>query len=241
MTISLIPALQDSASTTPAKQHNCSPYCSLQWRRGKLLVKLPTQAKQISLPSLNNQQLLVNCLKHSLVNLVIIDPNIGEYGVKLWVEACEQAGKPVFLRIPSSSKLINHSSQLQQLIGWMVALGLLLLMSPMMLALMVLMQIDSPGSLFTYEWYVGERGKLFRAVKFCTTANHNMTALGRWMRKYDLDYLPQLFNVLRGEMSLMGSRSLSLSKAVRLTVEEQQTITGSWEDSELLQLDSPTL
>lgn len=240
MTISFVPALQNSSSPIKTTAHSSFPYCSLQWRRGQLLVQCPHPDKQLYLPSLHNQELLVNCLKHSLVNLVVIDPNIGEYGVRLWVEACQQARKSVFLRIPSSSKQLNHRSQLQLLIEWFIALGLLLLMAPVMLALMVLIQIDSPGSLFTCEWHVGERGKLFRAIKFCTSVNDKMTFLGRWMHKYDLDYLPQLFNVLRGEMSLMKSRSLSLSSAVRLTVEEQ-AITSSWSEADLLPLDSSTL
>ncbi|YAF93962.1 MAG: heterocyst development glycosyltransferase HepC [Nodularia sp. CChRGM 3473] len=243
MTSSLIPTLHNSYPTTQQHQNNRFPHCTLQWRRGQLLVKSSGQAKQPYLPSLNNEQLLVNCLKHSLVSVVSIDPNIGEDALKLWIEACEKARKPVFLRIPSSNKQPRHGNRYQRLIDWIAALILLVLMSPVMLALCVLIQIDTPGSVFTREWHVGERGKLFRAIKFCTTKKQNITPLGHLMRKYDLDNLPQLVNVLCGEMSLMGSRSWTLKNALQLTLEEQQinqlpVITDSWEEPKLLRLDS---
>ena len=247
MTSSLVPTLQNSYTQTPQPKNNRFSSCKLQWRRGQLLVKPSGEPQQIHLPSLHDEQLLVKCLQKTLVNVVSIDPNIGEDNLKLWVKACEEAGKPIFLRLPSSNQQFKQGSRWQKLIDWIAALFLLVLMSPVMLALFVILQIDSPGSVFTSEWQVGERGKVFRALKFCTTANSNLTPLGRWMRKYDLDHLPQLWNVLRGEMTLMGSRSCTLENAVRLTLAGQQQMnqlskmTDSWEESNLLHLDSQTL
>ncbi|MDB9375583.1 heterocyst development glycosyltransferase HepC [Nodularia sphaerocarpa] len=247
MTISLIPTLHNSSPEIQPHQNNHFSYCTLQWRRGQLLVKASRQTKQLHLASLHDEPLLVNCLKKSLVNLVSIDPNVGEDYLKLWVAACEQAGKPIFVRLPSRDKQGKQGSTWQKLIDWMAALFLLVLMSPVMLALFAILQMDSPGAVLTSEWQVGERGKVFRALKFSTTAKLNLTPLGRWMRKYDLDHLPQLWNVLRGEMSLMGSRSCTLENAVRLTLAGQQQVnqlsqmTDSWEESSVLHLDSQTL
>jgi lipopolysaccharide/colanic/teichoic acid biosynthesis glycosyltransferase len=247
MTISLTPALHNSSAETQPNQNQNFSYCTLQWRRGQLLVKATAATQQPLLPSLHDKQLLVKCLKHSLINLVSIDPNIGEDYLLLWIEACEEARKPIFLRLSAREKQAKKIKPWQKFIDTIAALFLLLLMSPVMLALFLILRLDSPESVFRREWQVGERGKLFRALKFSTTANQNITPLGRWMRKYDLDHLPQLWNVLRGEMSLMASRSCTLETAVRLSLAGQQQMnqvsenTDTWEESNLLHLDSPTL
>lgn len=254
MTIAITSPLHNYYTATPQHQNNCSPYCTLQWRQNQLWVKYSAEEKQPYLPSLDNEQLLVKCLKNSPVKLVSIDPKLGEAAIRFWAEACKQAHKPTFFRTSSSNQLFKQSSQplgwLQRTIDWIIALVLLVLISPIMLGLIVLTQVYSPKSLFAYEWYVGEQGKLFKAIKFHTTANHNITPLGRWMCKYGLETLPQLLNVLRGEMSLISSCCWTLEDAIQLSLEEQHQfnklsmIQSSWEvqtDSELLHLDSQTL
>ena len=239
MTTSIIPTLENLYDVTQSHQDNRG-YCTLQWRRGKLLVKVPGRIKQPYLASLNNKRSLVECLQHSPVSLVSIDPKLGEALLKFWADACEAAQKPIFLSIPAGKKLPNQPlRQLQRVIDWIAAFVLLLLVSPVMLGLIVLMQVYSPGSVFCHEWRVGERGKLFQAMSFCT---HNTTLLARWMGKYNLDNLPQLFNVLRGDMSLTGFRCWTLEDAVQLN--KLPEITASWEveaQSHLLHLDSQTL
>ncbi|WP_448266858.1 heterocyst development glycosyltransferase HepC [Nostoc sp. DSM 114159] len=239
MTTSIIPTLENLYDVTQSHQDNRG-YCTLQWRRGKLLVKPLGGVKQPYLASLDNKRSLVECLQHSPVSLVSIDPKLGETLLKFWADACEAAQKPIFLSIPASKKLPNQPfRQLQRVIDWIAAFILLLLVSPVMLGLIVLMQVYSPGPLFCHEWRVGERGKLFQAMSFCTD---NTTPLGRRMGKYNLDNLPQLFNVLRGDMSLTGSRCWTLEDAVQLN--KLPEITTSWEveaQSHLLHLDSQTL
>lgn len=138
-----------------------------------------------------------------------------------------------------------------------------------MLGLMLLMQVYSPGPIFFQQWRVGERGKLFRVLKFRTMMvdaeklhhqvmgnqkglhkredDPRVTPLGRWLRKYSLDELPQLINVLRGEMSLVGPRPWALYDAVRISPEGQKRlralpgITGVWQveaRSNLLELEA---
>ncbi|MEH1966692.1 heterocyst development glycosyltransferase HepC [Nostoc sp.] len=239
MTTSIIPTLENLYDVTQEHQDNRG-YCTLQWRRGKLLVKAPGRVKQPYLPALDSKRSLVECLQHSTVSLVSIDPKLGEALLRFWADACEEAQKPIFLSIPAGKKLPNEPfRQLQRVIDWIAAFVLLLLVSPVMLGLIVLMQVYSPGSLFCYEWRVGERGKLFQVMSFCT---HNITPLGRWMGKYNLHNLPQLFNVLQGDMSLTGSHCWTLEDAVQLN--KLPEITASWEveaQSHLLHLDSQTL
>jgi hypothetical protein len=232
MTISIIPNLQNhyTPSAEPEQDYP-SPYCTLLWRRGQLLVKSPGKIKQPYLPSLYNEELLVECLKHSPVRLVSIDPHLGEAWLKFWAQACEQANKPIFLRLPSGNQRLKQGKPLPRVIDWILTLVLLLLISPVMLGLVLLMQVYSPGSIFSYEWQVGEQGKLFRAFQFRTTEGHNITPLGRWMSKYNLHNLPQLLNVLQGDRSL-GRHCWTLADVVGLTSENSLSvpeIIDSWQ------------
>jgi len=99
------------------------------------------------------------------------------------------------------------------------AVGLLLL-SPLFAAVAVAVKSGSRGPLLYRGLRVGRGGRQFRICKFRTmvadaerlggsaTAEDDprMTPAGRWLRRYKLDELPQLVNVLRGEMSLVGPR-----------------------------------
>lgn len=208
-------------------------------------MSLDAQSCQPYLPTLENEQWLVECLKHSPVRLIRIEPDLGEARLKFWLQACEQANKAIFLHLSAAHKLPSkrcpRSRWFKRLIDWIAAALLLLLLSPVMLGLVCLMRVQSPSwQIFFREWCVGERGKLFRLFKFRTMVMNaqtleqevmgnqktlhdrddlSITPLGRWMRKNSLDKLPQLFNVLRGEMSLVGRHPWTLYDAVRLSPE----------------------
>lgn len=199
------------------------PHCILKWRQGLLFVTLGSQSKQPYISAFETEQQLVECLKQSPVRLVCLNPTLGEATLKLWADACEQANKPVFLR-GLIQKTVQKQSQLSpQPKQWRdstVAFLLLLLLSPIILATAILIYLYSPEPIYPRQWYIGTGGKFFRLLKFPTrVANDDSraTLLIRWMCKYNVDKLPQLFNVLRGEISLKDSFCpLTISEAVPL-------------------------
>jgi undecaprenyl-phosphate galactose phosphotransferase/putative colanic acid biosynthesis UDP-glucose lipid carrier transferase len=115
------------------------------------------------------------------------------------------------------SKLEQLLKRTMDLIG---ATAGLLLLSPLMLMTAILIKLESTGPIFFTQWRSGFNGHLFRIFKFrtmtvledgpmirqATRDDPRITRVGRWLRHANIDELPQLFNVLRGEMSLVGPR-----------------------------------
>ena len=109
-----------------------------------------------------------------------------------------------------------------------VALALpgLLLLSPVLVAVAVLVRVKlGPGVLFRQQ-RPGRNGVPFFILKFRTmrsgpgTDAERLTSFGRWLRGTSLDELPELFNVLRGDMSLVGPRPLLMQYLPRYSPEQ---------------------
>ena len=102
-----------------------------------------------------------------------------------------------------------------------ISVLVLLLLSPLFLIVSLLIKMTSPGPVFFTQDRVGMNGKRFRIIKFRTMHqtpsldpdshwtvqnDRHITPLGRWLRRTNLDELPQVLNVLKGEMSIVGPR-----------------------------------
>lgn len=121
--------------------------------------------------------------------------------------------------------------KIKELLDWLAAAFVLVFAAPLMVALAILIRLDSPGPALFRQERVGFRGSLFTVYKFRTMvacqaahvsgANDGLaerhlamtkpgdariTRLGRLLRKTRLDELPQLINILKGEMSWIGPR-----------------------------------
>jgi polysaccharide biosynthesis protein PslA len=110
-----------------------------------------------------------------------------------------------------------------------IASTVLLLLSPVMLLIAVVIKLDSPGPILFRQQRYGLNNRSFTILKFrtmyvncCDISGSTRTRrddlrvspLGRFLRKYSLDELPQLINILRGEMSMVGPRAHPISMRV---------------------------
>jgi hypothetical protein len=104
----------------------------------------------------------------------------------------------------------TFSSMLKRAIDMVFSILVLIMFLPVMLILAIAIKVESPGPVFYTSKRVDRKGRTFRCIKFRTmTINRDLphiTQLGRFLRRNSLDELPQFFNVLRGDMSIVGPR-----------------------------------
>lgn len=113
----------------------------------------------------------------------------------------------------------------------------LVLLGPLLILIMIIIKADSKGKVFYIQKRVGKGNKEFRLFKFRTMRNDSdiyglltvgnkdprITSSGYYLRKYKLDEIPQLYNVLKGEMSFVGPRP-EVRKYVELYNKEQMKV-----------------
>ena len=137
---------------------------------------------------------------------------------------------------------------------------LLLFLSPLLVAIAVAIKLDSNGPVFYYSERIGKKGRVFRCTKFRTMVRDaekrraelmhlnerdgilfkisndpRITRLGSFLRRYSLDELPQFFNVLCGDMSIVGPRPPIRSEVLKYQLSDLHRldvtpgITGLWQ------------
>jgi exopolysaccharide biosynthesis polyprenyl glycosylphosphotransferase len=144
--------------------------------------------------------------------------------------------QPLPLRTEEWAPVKNLRFFLKRSVDWVGALLGLLFLSPIMVIVALLIRLDSRGPVLFRQSRRGYRGEVFPLLKFRTMTmdaeqqlgaleqsnesaggvlfklrnDPRVTRVGSFLRRYSLDELPQLINVLRGEMSLVGPRPLQL-------------------------------
>lgn len=149
---------------------------------------------------------------------------------------------------------------LKRIVDLVLSAILLLLVFPVMAVIAIAVIVDSPGPIFYVSQRIGKRGRSFNCYKFRTMVQDaearrqeiaalnerdgilfkasndpRITPLGKFLRKYSLDELPQFLNILRGEMSLVGPRPPIASEVERYELEHLRRLdvlpglTGLWQ------------
>jgi sugar transferase (PEP-CTERM system associated) len=126
-------------------------------------------------------------------------------------------GQMVFADVTRRTRLYRRA---RRLLDFALAIIIGMLAAPLMLLTALAIKLDSRGPIFYLQERVGLHNAIFRIVKFrsmrvdaeangpvwAVQSDSRVTRVGRWIRKLRIDELPQLINIIRGEMSLIGPR-----------------------------------
>jgi len=150
---------------------------------------------------------------------IIVEDGIGFYERltgKLQVESL----RPSSLIFSEGFKKSKLTTWMKRVSGFSLSLIGLILLSPLILIISILIKMDSRGPVFYKQERVGEMGKIFKLLKFRSMVegaeangpvwagknDDRITRIGQWIRKWRLDEIPQMVNVLKGDMSFVGPR-----------------------------------
>lgn len=128
--------------------------------------------------------------------------------------------RPSFLIFSDGFKKPKLTMWMKRLIGFSFSLVGLILLFPLVIILSILIKMDSRGPVFYRQERTGRNGKVFKLIKFRSMVDNaetngpvwaekndsRNTRVGKWMRNWRLDEIPQMFNVLKGDMSFVGPR-----------------------------------
>ncbi len=121
---------------------------------------------------------------------------------------------------------MNPFSILKRGLDILISLSMLILLAPLLILIAIAIKLESKGPAIFKQERAGKNGKPFIFYKFRTmranvdpfgpspksSKDSRLTKIGRILREYSLDELPQLLNILRGDMSIVGPRPLYLSQ-----------------------------
>ncbi len=159
---------------------------------------------------------VVASLADEIVNVKVVPDLVHGHGLRSTVESLD--GIPVIGL--HETALVGWPAVAKRAFDFGVSLAALLLLSPALIGIALAIALTSGRPVLYRQTRMGHDGRVFDMLKFrsmrrdaeaggvgWTRANDpRRTRIGRWLRRFDLDELPQLVNVLRGEMSLVGPR-----------------------------------
>jgi Undecaprenyl-phosphate galactose phosphotransferase WbaP len=183
-------------------------------------------------------------------------------GVNIWVTPIDVAGN---LGLEIKQNLLSPSAQrTKRAFDIVTSLASIIVAAPFMLAISLAIKLDSKGPIIFLQERIGRGGKVFNLFKFRTmtpdaeevlhaqldnnetlreqwlryqklSADPRITRVGKWLRRWSLDELPQIFNVLRGDMSIVGPRPMTAAQVepyggnFQLFSRVRPGLTGLWQ------------
>lgn len=127
-----------------------------------------------------------------------------------------------------------YRKYLKRILDFLIATLLLLIIWPLLLIVAIAIKLDSKGPALFKQIRTGKKGKEFTLYKFRSmTVNNNfydttiedqVTRVGRFIRKTSLDELPQIFNIIKGEMSFIGPRPWIVDYAKLFTKHQRKRL-----------------
>ncbi|MBF0504287.1 MAG: sugar transferase [Candidatus Omnitrophica bacterium] len=155
---------------------------------------------------------------------------------------------------------VNYRQKGKRIFDFLVSLLLMILLLPFFILLMILIKLDSPGPVFYNSKRYGHNARMFSMYKFRSMVinadellgqlkdknevdgpifkikrDPRTTPMGTFLRRYSLDELPQIFNVLKGDMSLVGPRPFPIAQVEKEDLRQLRRlgirpgITGLWQ------------
>ena len=184
----------------------------------KLRRKIPFDEVIVAIPKIGDEPLLdiLRSLKRNQIKMSFV-PNL--YQILLNKIKMQKIGNiPIFSENDEDQN--GSYLRIKQSIDYFTSVLLLIMFSPFFILFALLIKIDSKGPVFFKQDRIGKNGKIFTIYKFRSmvsdaepyevnpidTKDARITRFGRFLRKTSLDEIPQLINVLKGEMSLIGPR-----------------------------------
>ncbi len=218
----------------------------------------------VAMPELSQRQLIELVGRYSkFFDRIVVVPGLSGL-CALWTNGRSPSGVVGFeVQHPRRKRATLFFKRIMDICG---ALAGLTAIAPLFVTICALIKLDSPGPVFYRQLRLGKGGHVFNVLKFRTMHSNaeeilrelllrdpelraeygtfhklrrdpRVTPIGRLLRRYSLDELPQLWNVLRGEMSLVGSRAFMPDELSRMDgmehiiLQSRPGITGLWQVS----------
>ncbi len=225
--------------------------------------RLSLKTALVVINDLNSLDVLVNRYRFVFQHVILVKSRNGSYALNN-MKSLDLSG---ILGLQVRNNLLNFWSQVfKRILDLCISTLGLLFLSPFLGLIAVLVRLDSPGPVFYFQKRLGRGGNVVKVIKFRTMhrdaeqiLNENLiqdsklrqewesyqklrkdpriTAVGRFLRRFSLDELPQLWNVMRGEMSLVGPRPIlpnqrdRYGESFKEYIQVAPGITGLWQVS----------